>query len=200
MVDEESAEQWPDHRRDSEDGAHQAGVAPALARRDDIADHRLRRHHQRAAAQALQTAKRDQLGHVLAQPAQDRTHQEHDERDLQHELAPVHVSKLARDRCRDRRRQQIRRHHPWQPRDATEVPRDRRQRRRDDRRIERRHQHHEHQGPEHGTNTSAWGRRGLHSDCSAHTTRSPTAIPRIPHPGSRPDITPRGRRPNERDR
>ena len=173
MVDEEPAEQGPDHRRDAEDGAHQAGVAPALARRDDIADHRLRRHHQRAAAQALQTAKHDQLRHVLAQPAQDRTDQEHDERDLQHELAPVHVTKLARDRCRDRRRQQIRRHHPWQTREAAEVAGDRRQRRRDDRRVERRHQHHEHQGPEHGTDTSPRGRRGLRRDCSAHTAATP---------------------------
>ena len=70
-----------------------------------------------AAAQTLHTAKHDQLGHVLAQPAQDRTHQEHDERDLQHELAPVHVSELPRDRCRNPRTPQIRRHHPWQTRE-----------------------------------------------------------------------------------
>ena len=40
VVDEEAAEQRPDHGRDAEDGAEEPLVLAALARRHDVADHR----------------------------------------------------------------------------------------------------------------------------------------------------------------
>ena len=61
VVDEEAAEQRPDHRRDAEDGAEEALVAAAVARRDDVADDGDRDHDQPAAAEPLQRAERDQL-------------------------------------------------------------------------------------------------------------------------------------------
>src|SRR5436189_45198 len=65
VVDEEAADQRPDHGRDPEDAAEVALVAAALARRDDVADDRDRRHHQASAAEPLEAAERDQLRHVL---------------------------------------------------------------------------------------------------------------------------------------
>src|SRR5438309_1108043 len=50
VVDEEAAEQRPDHRRHAEHGAEEALVATSLARRDDVADDGDARHHQPAAA------------------------------------------------------------------------------------------------------------------------------------------------------
>ena len=61
VVDEEAAEQRADHRRDAEDGAEEALVAAALARRDDVADHGDRDHDQPAAAEPLERAEGDQL-------------------------------------------------------------------------------------------------------------------------------------------
>ena len=148
MVDEEAADQGPDDGRDAEHRSHQAAVAPALARRNDVADDRLRRDHERAAAEPLDRAKGDQLGHAVRQAAQARADQEHDERDLQHDLPAVEIAELARDRRRDGRGEQICRDDPRELVDAAQVPDDRRQRRRDDRRVERREQHHEHQRSE----------------------------------------------------
>ena len=56
----------PSTRGRAEDGAEVALVAAALARRDDVADHRERQRHQAAAAEALDGAEGDQLLDVLA--------------------------------------------------------------------------------------------------------------------------------------
>ena len=45
-------------------------ILPALARRHDVADHRYARDDQTAAADSLERAERDQLGHVLREPAE----------------------------------------------------------------------------------------------------------------------------------
>jgi hypothetical protein len=41
----------------------------SVARRHDVSDHRLRRDYESAATQSLDRAKKNQLRHVLAQPA-----------------------------------------------------------------------------------------------------------------------------------
>ncbi len=70
VVDEEPAEQRADDRRHAEDRAEDALVAPALAGRDDVADDGDRRRDEPAGAEPLQRAERDQLRHVLGDPAE----------------------------------------------------------------------------------------------------------------------------------
>ncbi len=149
-VDEEAAEKRPGDRRDAEDGADQPHVAAALARRDDVADDRLRADHQAAGADSLERAERDQLIHRLAEPRQHRPGEEDQDRDEEHGLAPVHVAELAVERRRDGRREQIRGDDPREVVEAAEVADDRRQRGRDDRLVERGQEHAEHERREDG--------------------------------------------------
>ena len=145
----EPAEQRAGHRRDAEDRAEQPGVAPAVRRRHDVPDRRLRADHQPAAAEPLDEPERDQLGHPLRQPAQRRAGQEQHQRALQHDLAPVEIAELAVQR-RDRgHRQQVRRDDPREVLEPAELLDDRRQRGRHDRLIQRREQHHQHQAADH---------------------------------------------------
>ena len=58
----------PIDARDAEDGAEEPRVAAALARRDDVADRRLRADHQPAAAEPLDRAEDDELGMPCAIP------------------------------------------------------------------------------------------------------------------------------------
>ena len=60
MLDEKPADQRTEHGEEAEDAAEDALVAAALARREEVADHRHRGHHQAAATQALQGAEGDQ--------------------------------------------------------------------------------------------------------------------------------------------
>ena len=153
VVDEEAADQRPDHRRDAEDAAEVPLIAAPIPRRDDVADHRRRGHHQPAAAETLQRAEGDQRRHVLGDPAQRRADEEENDRRLQNHLAPVQIPELPVQRRHDRRRQQVRGDHPRQMLDAAEIADDRRQRRRDDRLIERRKQQHQKQRREDQTHT-----------------------------------------------
>ena len=148
VVDEEAAEQRADDRRDAEDGAEDALVAAAVARRDDVADDGDRRRDQAARAEPLHRAERDQLGHVLRDPAEHRADQEDDDRDLERLLAAVEIAELAVERAGDRRREQVRGHDPREVLEPAEVADDRRQRGRDDRLVERREQDDEHQRAE----------------------------------------------------
>ncbi len=146
---EEAAEQRADHAGQPEHGTEEALVAAALARRHDVADRRHRAHHQAAAAEPLERPEQDQLGHALRDPTQRRAGQEHDQRELEHDLAAVQVAELAVDR-RDRGlREQIGGDHPGDVVESAEVADDRRQRGRDDRLVQRRHQQHQHQAREH---------------------------------------------------
>ena len=154
-LDEEAAQQRAGDARHREHGADQAHVAPAVARRNDVGDDRLRAHHQPARAEPLHGAERDQLAHRLAQPAQHRAGDEDQDRDEEHGLAPVHVAELAVERRRGGRREQVGRDHPRQVLEAAELADDRRQRRRHDRLIERGEEHAEHQRGEHGHEGSA---------------------------------------------
>ena len=148
VVDEEAAEQRPDHGRDAEHRAEPALVAPALSGRDEVADDRERRHHQPAAAEPLHRAERDQLAHVLREAAERRADEEDHDRRLQHELAAVEVAELAVERAGDGRREQVGGHDPREVLDAAELADDRRQRGRDDRLVERREQQDEHERAE----------------------------------------------------
>ena len=143
VVDEEPTEQRPDHCRDAEDGAEEALVATAVARRDDVADDGDRDHEEAAAAQSLDRPKDDQLGHVLADPAQRRAGEEDHDRRLQDELASVEIADLAVERAGDRRGEQVGGDDPGELGDPAQVADDRRQRRRDDRLIQRCQQQHE---------------------------------------------------------
>jgi hypothetical protein len=149
MRRQEAADQRPGDARDTEDRAEQAGVAAALARRHDIANRRLSTHQEAAGAEPLDRAEHDQLGHRLRQSAERRADQEDDERRLQHDLAAVLVAELAVERRDDRRRQEVRGHHPRQVREPAEVADDRRQRCRDNRLVQRCEQQDQHQAGHH---------------------------------------------------
>ena len=159
MVDEEAAEQRPDHGRDAEDGAEVALVLAAFARRDDVADNRERDHHQSAGAEPLQGAEADQLRHRLREAAERRPDQEDHDRGLQHPFAAVEVAELPVERPGDGRSEEIGSDHPREVGDSAEVADDRRERRRDDRLVERGQEQHQHQRGE----DRADARRGLES-------------------------------------
>ena len=107
VVGEEATKERSDHRGDAEDGAKCSLVAAAVPKRDDLSDQRGGRHHDRAAANALQCARCDQHRHRLAQPAQHRTDEEECDRRLEDGLAAEQVPELADDRRDDGRGQQI---------------------------------------------------------------------------------------------
>jgi hypothetical protein len=148
VVDEEAAEQRPDHGRDAEHGAEEALVLAPLAGRDDVADGGDRRDDQPPAAEALDRAERDQLAHVLREAAKSRADEEDHDRHLEHDPPSVEVSELPVDRADDRRGEQVRGDDPREVLDPAEVADDRRQRRRDDRLVERGQEEDEHQRPE----------------------------------------------------
>jgi hypothetical protein len=167
VVDEEAAEQRPDHGRDAEDAAEEALVAAALARRDDVADHGDRDHEQAAAAQSLDRPEEDQLGHVLADSAQRGADEEDHDRRLQYALSAVQVAQLPVEGSDDRRGEQIGGDDPRELRDAAEVADDRRERGRDDRLVERSEKQHQQQRPEDQTHPRLLGDLPGHRLCAA---------------------------------
>ncbi len=104
MLDEKTAEQRPDDRREPIDAAEHPLITRAAVGRDEVADRSHRDDHQPAAAEALQRAQRDQLRHVLRDPAERRSREEQRDRDLQHDLAAVQIAELAVERQHDGRR------------------------------------------------------------------------------------------------
>lgn len=94
LVDEQSAEQRAEHAGRAEHGAEESLVAAAFAGRDDVAHDRHRQHDQPAAAQALERAEADELGHVLGDATEDRADQEDDDGVLEELLAAVLVAEL----------------------------------------------------------------------------------------------------------
>jgi hypothetical protein len=83
-----------------------------LARRDDVPDDRDRRDDEPTAADSLQRPERDQLGHVLRDPAESGADEEDDDRPLEQPLASVQVAELAVERADDGRREEVRRDDP----------------------------------------------------------------------------------------
>ncbi len=82
VVDEEAAEQWADHGRHTENRAEHSLVAPALARRNEVADDGNRRDEESAGAESLERAEADQLDHVLRDAAERGADEEDDDRGL----------------------------------------------------------------------------------------------------------------------
>ena len=148
MGREEAADQRACDAGEAEDRAEDALVAATVARRDDVSDRRLCRHHQAAAPEPLHRPERDQLGQVLRDPAQDRADQEHHQPDLEHDLAAVQIAELPVQRRHDRLREQVRRHDPADVVEPSQLSHDRRERGRDDRAVQRRQQHHQHEAGE----------------------------------------------------
>jgi hypothetical protein len=163
LIDEEAAEQRPDQSRQAPNAAEQPLIAPPLARRNEIADHRDRRHHQAAAADPLHEAEGDELDHVAAQAASSRPRQEHHDRRLQDDLPSVEIAELAVDRRDDGRGEKIRRDDPGEVGQAAQLADNGGQRGRDDRLVERREQQNQHQCGERRPNRSrrCCGLRGL---------------------------------------
>ena len=92
MGREEAADQRPGDTRKPEDCTEDSLVAAAIAGWYDVSDRRLRGHHQPTPAEPLDCAKRDQLRQVLRQATQDRADQEHDQTNLEHDLAAVLIA------------------------------------------------------------------------------------------------------------
>src|ERR1700678_3718165 len=125
---------------------HVAHVAPAFARRHDVAERRHRPDHQAAGSQPLQGPEHDELRHVLRQAGKRRTDEEDHDRGDEQLLAAVHVAELAVERRGDGRRQHVGGHHPGQVGHAAQAADDPRQRRADDELVEHREQN-RHQQP-----------------------------------------------------
>jgi hypothetical protein len=77
--------------------------------------------------ESLDRAEADQLGHVLADPAERRADQEDHDRALQEHLAAVEVPELAVERPGDRGCEQIPGHDPGEVCEAAEITDDRRE-------------------------------------------------------------------------
>ena len=143
-VGERAAEQRARHGGRRPDAADVALVAAALPRREQVRDRRLAQRQQPTGPEALQRAERDQLRHVLGEPAQGGADEEQADRDHEQPPAPVQVAELAVERDGHRARQQVRGDHPAQVLEALQVGRDLRQRRGHDRLVERGQQRREH--------------------------------------------------------
>jgi hypothetical protein len=124
-------------------------VATALPRRHEVADDREGERHEAAGAQPLHRAVGRELVDRAGEAAQDRAHEEDDDRGQVERLAAVLVGQLAVERRRDRRGDEVRRRHPRLRGLAVELVRDGAHRRRDDRLVERGEEHAEQQPGQH---------------------------------------------------
>ncbi len=97
MMREIAAGHGPERAGRDHHGGQVALVARALARRDGLADQRLRQRHQAAAAEPLQDAREAQHLDAGRHRAQQRGDKEDAERDEHHALAAVDVAQLAVD-------------------------------------------------------------------------------------------------------
>ncbi len=141
MRGEITAEQRSGDAGDAEDGAKDALVPAAFARRHDVADDGLTQDRESAAAQSLDRPKDDQSGQTLAETAERRSDQEDDDGRLEDNFATVEIAELPVERSRDCFREEVGGHDPGDVIESAEVADDRRQCRRDDCRIERGQEH-----------------------------------------------------------
>ena len=139
----------PERRRGDRYAGEIALIAAALARRNGLADQRLRERHQSTAAESLQHARRGEELDVRRERAQHRSEHEQEERGEHHRLAAEGVAEAAVNRRCDRVGDQIRNHYPGDTLDLAEVGRHRRQRGGDDRLIGYRHEHRQHDRGKH---------------------------------------------------
>jgi hypothetical protein len=117
VVGEEAADHRPDDAGQAEGGPEQAGELAPLARLEQVGDNGEGGGEERAAADALDGAEDDQLGHAAAdqrqrpeltgEARQPGPNQEDADAGEQHRLAPMQVGELAPDRHHHRRGEQI---------------------------------------------------------------------------------------------
>ena len=174
LVDEDPAERRAEDRAHDEDRSEEPLVAPAVARRDDDSDRRVREGEQATRSEPLDDAERYELVHRLRKPAEHRAQEEDRDREHPQQASAVDVTELAVQGHGDGHREDVRRDHPGVARQAAEVVDDRRQRGRDDRLVERSQQERDHDRAvdrEHAPDREAVsGRRA--SEPSAEATHS----------------------------
>ena len=145
MLDDKPAQQRSDDRRQSEHAAEQALVTAAFGGRNDVGNGGHGHDHQTAAAEPLQRAQHDQLGHVLRDAAQDGAGKKNEDRRLNDDFAAEQIAEFAVQRHDDSRRQQVGRHDPRQAFEPAQFAHDGWQRGGNDGLVERAEQHDEQQ-------------------------------------------------------
>src|SRR6476619_3675018 len=98
MRREVTVDERPGDAGEAEDSAEDPLIPAAIARRHDVVDDRLRRYGESPAAQSLDRAENDQLGHVPAQPTERRADEKENDRALEHAFAPVQIAQLSLER------------------------------------------------------------------------------------------------------
>jgi hypothetical protein len=183
-----AADQRAGDAADGEDAGEQPLVAPALPRRDQIADDGLGQGHQPPGAEPLQGPEADELQHGAGQAAQDRGQKEDADGDHHHAPPPVHVRQLAVERGGDGGGQQEGGDNPGQVRHPAEIGGDAGQRGVDHVLVHRREPHDQHEADEHDAQLSL--KRGGGAEvqfvCAAHRSVSGMAAHRAPSRRRRP--------------
>ncbi len=153
----------PEHRsgraRQRKHGGEVAREAAPLARRDVLADQRLRQRHQASTAQSLQRPRRDQRQQRRGQRTRHRRDREDGQGYEQHAAAPEAIAEMAVQRRADRCCQQVGDDHPRQVRQTAERAGDRRQCAGKDGLIGRGEEHRHHHAWKHAQERLAAGQR-----------------------------------------
>ena len=130
--------------REREDDREVGLVARTRARRNELADQRLRERHQATAAEALHDPRGDERAERRRDAARERAEREHDDRRGQ-ELAPAEaIAEAPVERHHDHRREQIADREPRGVAQAAELAADHRSRRREQRLVDRSQEHRQH--------------------------------------------------------
>src|SRR5579859_4381138 len=104
-IDKKAAKQRPGDACQTIDGTKHALIASALTRRHNISNNGLAQNNQSPSAQSLQSAKKNEFGHVLTEAAQRRTDEEENNRGMEEPFPPVKITQLAPEWCRNSRGQ-----------------------------------------------------------------------------------------------
>ncbi len=161
LLDQERAEQWPQHCGDAEHARHQTLHVRAFGRRIDVAEDCDGDRLHAAGAEALQRAEQDQRQQVAGEAAQRGTDQEQAGTGIEHLLASVDIGEPAIDRNAHRLRQQIDREHPRKQIEPAQIGNDRRHRGGNDGALHRRHEGRHHARREHQRAASRGRRRDV---------------------------------------
>jgi hypothetical protein len=159
------------HHQPADHGAADAGrrehdgevglVARPVQRRHDLADLRLRQHHQAAAAQALQHAGRDQHAHRVREAARQRAERKHADRAEQRVAASQPIAQAPVHRRHHGGRQQVADCDPRGVAEVAELGSDARRGGGQQGLVDRRQEHRQHHRAEQRQNLLArWRGRG----------------------------------------
>ena len=144
MLGQISAEHRASGARQGEHRSEIATEAAALAWQHVLADDGLRRGHEATATESLQGARNNERVQRWRQCAGNRGQCEDRQCRQQQPATTKAVPQMSVDRRRNRRRQEIRHHHPGQIGDAAHRAGDGRQRARENRLVRRRQEHRHH--------------------------------------------------------